>query len=192
LSPDRSNLILHLHDRLSARGGADRYLVGILGELQGYTATRLLVGRDDRSLPEQEKVKIGPWRHIKGLTRSGLSRRGAKAAQRRLKNALAQWKPRVVHLHNIMDPALLDIASSTGSSIITIQDHRFFCPGVGKLKLDGSICRDPLGKGCLACFDDAGYGARLLALTRARLKAVAKMQMVLVLSRYMAHELSRA
>jgi glycosyltransferase involved in cell wall biosynthesis len=193
LSAKNSYLILHLHDRLSALGGADRHLLGVLDRLQGEVSTHLLIGRDDESLPQEEKARIGPWGLLKGLARSGLNKRGQKAALRRLETALSQNDPAVIHLHNIMDPALLDLAAASGVAVITIQDHRFYCPGLGKLKPAGEIClSNSLDKSCLDCFDDADYGMRLLALTKARLRAAAGMQAVLVLSRYMAEELRAA
>jgi len=187
-----NGLVVHLQDRLSARGGADRNLLGVLEQLQDIVPTRLLVGRDDGSLTEHERANIGPWKLVKGLARGGLKKRGSEAARRKLKTALAELNPSLVHLHNIMDPSLIEMASATGPSVITIQDHRLFCPGLGKLKPNGAICRDALGPVCLTCFKDDDYGRRLLALTEARLRAAAKMQAVLVLSRYMADELKAA
>lgn len=193
MSAKSSYLFLHLSDRLSARGGADRHLLGVLDNLQGEISTRLLVGRDDGSLPQEESALIGPWEVIKGLARGGLRKRGAEAASGRLQAALAEYTPDLTHVQNIMDPALLDMAALMGPAVITIQDHRFFCPALGKLKPSGAICHDSsLNQACLDCFDDADYGARLLALTKERLKAVAGMKTVLVLSRYMAGELTAA
>jgi len=150
------------------------------------------VGRDDGSLPPAERALLGSWTRVKGLDRGGLRQRGALAAQRRLEKALAQRGRALLHLHNIMDPCLLRTAAATRPALLTVQDHRFFCPGRGKLKPDGRICRQVLGEACLDCFNDADYGRRLLSLTRARLRAAAEMDKVLVLSRYMARELLAA
>lgn len=185
-------LVVHLHDRLSARGGADRHLWGLLDELQPDLPTELLVGWDDGSLPESEKTSIGPWSRLKGLERSGLNQRGGEAARQRLQQALTQRNPALIHVHNVMDPQLLQMTALTGLSLLTIQDHRYFCPGPGKLRPDGAICRQVMSEACLDCFDDADYGRMLLALTRARLRAAAKMCQVLVLSNYMAGELLAA
>ena len=192
MSPKSFGLVVHLHDRLSARGGADRHLWGVLDELQPDLATELLVGWDDDSLPKSEKASIGPWSRLKGLERGGLNQRGAEAARQRLQQALAQRNPTVIHVHNVMDPQLLQVAALTGPSLLTIQDHRYFCPGPGKLWPDDAICRQVMSEACLDCFDDADYGRMLLALTKARLRAAAKMCQVLVLSNYMAGELLTA
>ncbi len=192
MSRKGSDLIIHLHDRLSARGGADRHLWGILEQLQAHAPTELLVGWDDSSLPEAERACVGPWSRLKGLERGGLSQRGGEAACQKLQKALNASNSAVIHVHNIMDPGLLNIATATGRALLTIQDHRYFCPGLGKLKSSGVICSEVMGEVCLECFEDTDYGRRLLALTRARLQAAASMRLVLVLSKYMAVELLAA
>lgn len=184
--------ILHLHSRLSALGGAHRHLLAVLARLQGRADTLLAVGRADHSLPPAEAASIGPWVRIKGLDRSGLSARGGAAALKRLESLLADQNPDLVHAHNIMDPHLLALAAGWGPAMITVQDHRFFCPGLGKLTPDGNPCDRPLGSHCLACFREADYGERLIELTRRRLEALAGFRRVLVLSNYMAGELVAA
>lgn len=164
----------------------------VLDGLRGKIRTGLWVGRDDGSLPPAERALLGPWNRVKGLDRGGLRQRGGLAAQRRLEKALAQCGRALLHLHNIMDPCLLRTAAAARPALLTVQDHRFFCPGRGKLKPDGRICRQVLGEACLDCFAEADYGRRLLSLTRARLRAAAGVSRVLVLSRYMAGELLAA
>ncbi|MFH1035936.1 MAG: glycosyltransferase family 4 protein [Pseudomonadota bacterium] len=182
--------VLMLNDRLSDRGGADRHLIAILGHLQGRAETLLAVGHDDQSLPAGERPGLGPWRRIKGLERGGLSPRGGVAALERLQGLLAGYQPDVIHLHNIMDPELIAAVAATGRALMTVQDHRAFCPGLGKLTPTGTICHIPLGPGCLACFGDQDYGQRLMDLTQRRLAALAGLRRLLVLSNYMARELA--
>ena len=184
--------VLHLHSRLSALGGAHRHLLAVLGRLQGRADTLLAVGRADGSLPTAEEAAVGPWLRIKGLDRSGLSSRGGEAVLRRLEEMLAGQNPDLVHVHNIMDPALLALAAGWGPAVITVQDHRFFCPGLGKLTPAGEPCARPLGSHCLECFREADYGERLIELTNRRLEALAGFRRVLVLSDYMAGELEAA
>jgi glycosyltransferase involved in cell wall biosynthesis len=184
--------VLHLHDRLSARGGADRHLWAVLEHLQGRVETLLAVGLDDGTLPQAERAAIGPWRRLKGLERGGLSARGGTGAAARLARLIADFAPNVIHLHNVMDPGLLALCAGSGRALMTVQDHRAFCPGLGKLTPQGSICHAPLGEACLACFREAGHGGDMLALTRARLAALGGMRRLLVLSRYMAGELEAA
>ncbi len=181
-----------LDQRLSARGGADRYLVALLDHLQGRVETFLAVGRDDGSLPGEERRRLGPWRRIKGLERSGFSARGGRAARERLRGLLTSLRPQVIHLHNLMDPQIMELAAQSAPALMTVQDHRLFCPGQGKLTGRGQICRRVLGPHCLDCFHDRDYGRRLLELTGRRLAAAAGLGRVTVLSSYMARELERA
>ncbi|MBU1154615.1 MAG: glycosyltransferase family 4 protein [Proteobacteria bacterium] len=184
--------LMHLHERLSARGGAERHLLSLLKHQQGHYHTLLAVGFDDGSLPEGERGEVGPWLRVKGLARRGLRKRGEKAAQRRLASAIADFSPELIHVHNLMDPALLELAAHAAPTVMTVQDHRLFCPGRGKLTPDGQPCAESLGLACLACFDQPDYGRRMLDLTRRRLAALGGMALVLVLSRYMARELALA
>lgn len=184
--------VAHLHDRLSARGGADRHLLGVLERLGGRVDATLLVGRDDGSLPPAEREGLPRLLRVKGLDRSGLSGRGGRAAARRLAEALDSLAPDVIHLHNVMDPELIALAARRAPALMTVQDHRLFCPGAGKLTPKGETCTRPLGPDCAACFREPGYGRRMLDLTRARLAAASGLKALTVLSRYMAGELKAA
>lgn len=184
--------VLHLHERLSARGGAERHLLCLLKHQQGRCRTLLAVGFDDGSLPPEERAAIGPWQRVKGLARRGLRPRGEQAARRRLAQVIAEFAPDLIHAHNLMDPALLELAASAAPTVMTVQDHRLFCPGRGKLTAGGLPCSQPMGPHCLACFEQADYGRRMLGLTRRRLAALEGLARVLVLSRYMAGQLALA
>lgn len=182
--------VLHLNERLSARGGADRHLLAVLRRLQGRVQTLLAVGHDDGSLPGCERAGLGPWRVVKGLMRGGLAPRGGEAARRRLAELIADWQPDLIHVHNLMDPELLALAATNGPALMTVQDHRAFCPGLGKLTPGDQPCTSPMGAACLACFQDPDYGRRLLDLTQRRRDALACFCRLLVLSPYMAAELA--
>ena len=69
--------------------------------------------------------------------------------------------------------------------MITVQDHRYFCPTRGKWTLEGRRCQDALRRDlCALCFKDAAYYREVYDLTAERLAAVAAMNVV-VLSQYM-------
>lgn len=98
-------------------------------------------------------------------------------------------RPDVVHLHTVVNPATLEWAA-LHPSVITVQDHRYFCPGRGKWTLAGEICREPMAREpCARCFEDEGYSDELFALTRERLLALRGLRAI-VLSRYMREELA--
>ncbi|MFH1057112.1 MAG: glycosyltransferase family 4 protein, partial [Pseudomonadota bacterium] len=182
--------VLHLNERLSARGGADRHLVAMLAHLRGRAETLLAVGRDDGSLPPAERAGLGPWVRVKGLMRAGLGAAGGQAARRRLAAVIADFRPDLIHAHNLMDPDLLDLAATAAPAVMTVQDHRAFCPGLGKLLPGGGQCRRPMGSHCAACLREPAYARRLMDLTEGRRTALAGFRRLIVLSGYMAAELA--
>lgn len=171
--------ILVLADRSSARGGADWHLLGILRDLVRRHRVLLLAGRADGSSRPPCPVRILP-----GLD----SRRGAPVF---LDPVLMEVRPHVVHLHNVVNPEVLEWAARVGG-IVTVQDHRFFCPGRGKWTLGGEPCRFSFDRAaCASCFTDAAYFEEIYELTSRRLEALKSLRVV-VLSRYMAAELEQA
>jgi len=181
--------VLFLNSRLSERGGADRWLLGVLARLQGQVQTLLAVGYEDDALPATEHDRVGPWQRLKGLDSSGLGGT-SRATVARLRDLIAQFHPDLIHANDLVDPELLEIIAGSERAILTVQDHRFFCPGRGKVDLDDRPCHDRMGESCTRCFEDVDYGRTLLHLTRRRLAAVKKMRRITVLSHYMANELA--
>ncbi len=106
-------------------------------------------------------------------------------------DALAHaFSPDLIHVHNVVNPDALDWVAARGG-IATVQDHRAFCPGRGKLTRDGRACRDAFSaEVCTGCFVDADYFQRILRLTVERRDALSGMRAITVLSHYMARELS--
>ena len=101
---------------------------------------------------------------------------------------LERLRPDVVHVHNVVDPAVLAWAAGV-DAVVTIQDHRFFCPGRGKWTADGRVCSEAMGREtCAGCFDDPAYFEAVLELTSERLDAVRNLRLT-VLSDYMKREL---
>jgi glycosyltransferase involved in cell wall biosynthesis len=102
-----------------------------------------------------------------------------------------EWKPDLVHVHTVTNPAALEWAANRGA-VVTVQDHRPFCPYRGKWTRAGEECPEPLARAaCAACFEDAAYFGEVWDLTTARLAALARME-VTVLSRYMRKEMTAA
>lgn len=181
--------VLFLNGRLSDRGGADRWLLGVLARLARRVETVLAVGRVE---PLADARRVGPVVRLKGLERSGLERRSAGVADR-LRRLLAEVKPDVIHVNDVVHPAALQVVAETGRAVMTVQDHRSFCPGPGRVLPDLTPCRSPMGaETCADCLPDPAYRTRMLALTARRRAAVARMARVVVLSRYMAGELAQA
>jgi glycosyltransferase involved in cell wall biosynthesis len=141
---------------------------------------RLAVGSDDGRVRLPCAVQIVP----------GLEAREA-AATPELDAAAGSFGPDVIHVHTVVNPAVLEWAAVRGA-LITVQDHRYFCPTRGKWTAAGQVCAVPLApEACAACFDDEAYFREVYALTAARLAAIRAMRIV-VLSRYMKQELVTA
>ena len=63
-----------------------------------------------------------------------------------------------VHVQNVMNPVALKTAVDTGRAIVTVQDHRVFCPGPGKTLPDGTRCHHSMSaEACALCLDDEAY-----------------------------------
>jgi len=170
--------VLHLVDRWAGRGGAYRHLEGVLGRLERAGHTVAVAAGESAGQAPSRLYEV-----------PGLDRRTREAV--RLEPAVADFRPDLVHLHTVLNPAVLEWAASV-PAVITIQDHRYFCPAQGKWTRCGSECRDALSAAaCADCFEDPGYFRERLGLTDARLEAVKRLRVV-VLSRYMARELEEA
>ena len=192
--------ILHVADRLSDRGGADLALLGLLDALSDGHEQYLLVGRDDR-VGSRGPSAHGPSREPRPAVGRGDGAAGppcpvtvAPGLDARLGAAvdlgplMARLRPDLVHVHNVVNPAVLAWAVGV-DAVLTVQDHRFFCPGRGKWTSDGRVCGDAMGRDvCAGCFDDPGYFESTLELTAQRLEPLRRLR-VTVLSSYMKREL---
>jgi glycosyltransferase involved in cell wall biosynthesis len=173
--------ILYLTDRLSHRGGAGNHLLDVLHSAAQRAEVTLAAGQIQAPLPPG----VGGHR-VRGLAASTAQVSGLGGLGRLLDEA------DVIHVQNVMNPLALQAAIASGRAIVTIQDHRVFCPGPGRTLPEGTGCTEPMGdETCTACLPDLDYRHRLLALTQARAEALSGARLV-VLSRYMAQELELA
>ena len=176
--------ILYLADRLSVRGGADLHLLDVIrwAAERGHRVT-VACGRREAGAVPPPGVEVVTVRGLAAAVASGARLGGLDALLDRAE---------LVHVQNVMNPVALRAAAATGRAVVTVQDHRLFCPGPGRTLPGGAPCRElPADGTCAACLADAAYRERMLALTAARLKAVRGARLV-VLSRYMARELAAA
>jgi glycosyltransferase involved in cell wall biosynthesis len=172
--------IVHLAERLSDRGGAYTHLLAVLAALARDHEQLLAVGADDGSARAPCRVGVEP----------GLGARTAAAVD--LDGLVGRFRPDLVHVWNVVNPWVLHWAAARPRTLLTVQDHRAFCPTRGKWTSSGAVCRDVLDRElCRGCFDDAAYFEHIYALTDDRLRAVRRLPVV-VLSRYMKHELVAA
>jgi glycosyltransferase involved in cell wall biosynthesis len=171
--------VLFLTDRLSELGGADHHLRHVIGWAadEGWDP-RVACGR----VTSQAGLNGVPVHVIRAL--------GSTAADPRLEGLSDLLEGAdVVHVQNVMNPLALAAATATGRAVVTVQDHRVFCPGPGRTLPSGERCREAMGDTpCARCLPDRAYRRRLLRLTADRLEALAGARLV-VLSDFMAEEL---
>jgi glycosyltransferase involved in cell wall biosynthesis len=137
-----------------------------------------------RQLARGHEVHVAAGDRVPGLE-------ARTAAPADVDSVTAPLRPDVIHVHTVVNPVVLEWAADRGA-VMTVQDHRYFCPGRGKWTLGGQVCGEPLSRSlCEACFEERGYFEGSLALTLRRLQAVKRMTLT-VLSAYMKRELVAA
>lgn len=174
--------VLYLADRMSVRGGADLHLRQVMewAVSSGYDVT-MACGHVEKGVEPPPGVTVS---RIRGLASAVTSTRRLGGLAGLLADA------EVVHVQNVMNPEVLRLAAGTGRAVVTVQDHRFFCPGMGKTLPDGRLCDQIMAAGpCSECLEDPDYRSRLIRLTRERRDALAGCAIV-VLSRWMAERLA--
>lgn len=174
--------LLYLTDRLSDRGGADHHLSQVISvSVKAGDRVTVAFGRDEGGSAIEDGVE---FHRIRGLSTmvDTKSRLGGLAS---LLGATD-----VVHVQNVMNPTALAMAVEGGRTVVTVQDHRVFCPGPGKTLRDGSACIVRMADAmCHDCLPDDAYRQATLELTRRRLEALRDAEVV-TLSRYMAEQLA--
>jgi glycosyltransferase involved in cell wall biosynthesis len=172
--------ILHVADRLTDRGGAYTWMLGVLEGLAADHEVRLVVGEDDGAVRPPCAIDLRPGLEARAEGPVGLD------------DLVASLAPDVVHVHNVVNPAVLEWAARRTDAVLTVQDHRFFCATRGKWTLDGAVCRRPMMREeCAPCFEDQAYFREVHALTERRLASARRLP-ITVLSRYMRDELVAA
>jgi len=174
--------ILYLSDRLSERGGADQHLLQVMAwAVEAGHSVTLACGRIDDGVGLNDHIEVV---RVRGLAIAIASTARLGGLPPLLKAA------DVVHVQNVMNPVALELAASTGRALVTVQDHRVFCPATGKTLPDGSPCTEGMADDiCSPCLPDGSYRERTLDLTRARLETLRGVRLV-VLSTWMADELA--
>lgn len=178
---------LFVHGRLTDRGGADRWLWGVLRRLPG--PRRLLVGSIDRQAPAEVVAAAGEVVRVKELDRGGLSGPPGPGLRAALQAAIADFAPEVIISNDLVDPTVMGLLAEAAPWWAMVQDHRAFCPGMGKWHVEERACAKAMGPACAACLPDPDYGPRMRALTEARRDALLRATGVTVLSRAMREEL---
>jgi glycosyltransferase involved in cell wall biosynthesis len=167
--------VTHLNDRISARGGADQHLLAVLArQVDRAYDVQLVASVDDKSAVAPCPASLVPGLDARNETPITLPTGGLSD------------DPGLIHVHNVMNPVAIALAD-----IVTVQDHRAFCPGRGKLTADDQRCTTPMDESvCSGCFEGSPeYFRRIMSATAQRLAALKTVPRITVLSEYMASEL---
>ena len=185
--------ILHVHDRWSALGGADWHLLSLLDSLPAEVDAWGVFGRADGSVEAafggRSPLAKDRIRFIKKL-----DKKAPFASEERVGRELAEVAesigPDLIHVHNIANPHLLEVLGGLGPAVMSVPDHRFFCPGPGKVRPDGFLCDRVYGRPCLDCIEDRRHFERRRMLVDARSMALFGFRALIVVSNYIKHELT--
>ena len=170
--------VLHVSDRLTDRGGAYWHLLGILAHQSNDPDfdVHLAVCRDDGVVRPPCDVTELPG--LDSRTRAPVD----------LAPLVGELRPDVVHVHTVMNPEALEQAGRLKGvkKVLTVQDHRFFCPGKGKWTEDGEVCAERMSEQlCTKCFapEEDAYYREILKLTKERLEALKRFRVIVLLKR---------
>jgi len=125
-------------------------------------------------------------------------------ARRALRSVLADVRADVVFHSALRNVDAAELLLETAPVVRYVHDHTVFCPGLNKVREDGSLCREPMGAVCLEqyflsqgcicfkkqCFVDQPGGALQRFSRKQRELALAReARSVLTNSHYMREEL---
>ena len=188
--------VLCVIDRLSTKGGAERYLREVASgtAATGGVEWHVAYGHRDATGDDLGDVFASCTR-VRGLDRR-VPHSKDDVLRARLGELAEQLGPHRIVVQNVMSPAAIDALGRLEGAILIVQDHRTFCPARGKVFPDGSPCEEIMGPACDRCFSSQGeldreLRDRRLELTRARLAAARLFPTVVVLSSYMRSWLER-
>jgi glycosyltransferase involved in cell wall biosynthesis len=174
--------LLYVTDRLSHHGGAPRHLLDIIHAMAPRHTVTVAASAKDAEVILPQSVHFV---RVPGLRSAGSETGKINKLLPLIDDA------DLVHTQNVMNPTTL-METNKHRSIVTVQDHRVFCPGPGKTLPSGEACTEEMNASrCSECLPDAAYRNRMLQLTQQRLEALRSADLVITLSAYMANELEK-
>ena len=88
---------------------------------------------------------------IAGKLRGASRMLGKGSVSRAARRVLEEFRPDVVHMHNVhsyLSPVVAEIAKSMGIRVVwTLHDYKLICPAYSCRRPDGSICEDCFASG---------------------------------------------
>ena len=204
--------VLHVNKFLYRRGGAEGYLLDV-AELQraaGDEVAYFGMTHPENETPLRYADDFAPYVELDPAP-AGLRPRVAAAARmiwspasrRGLTRVIADFRPDVLHLHNIyhqLSPSVLVAARRAGvPCVLTLHDYKLACPSYQLLDR-GAVCDACVGGGPLMaarrrCKDGSLTASTLLAVEswlHRELRAYDPVQVFVSPSRFLAGVMSRA
>ena len=129
--------LLHAHTFNAEQGGSDVMFSATVALLRGE-------GHDVRTMERDASRVSGPLAEA----RADVESLHSVAARREIRRLLRDFRPDVVHLHNLyplLSPSVVAPCRTSGVPIVmSLADHSLACP-TGALFRDGALCRLCLG-----------------------------------------------
>lgn len=204
--------VLHVNKFLYRRGGAEGYLLDLadLQRADGDEVALFGMSHPD-NLPGLPYAAHFPSRVELAPAPRGPVRRGraigrmlwSPASRRGLARVLAEFRPDVVHMHNIyhqLSPSVLAAVRAAGvPCVLTLHDYKLACPNYqlldrGRL-CDACVRHGPLAAARRRCKDGSLAASGLLAVEswlHRRLRAYDPVRIFVSPSRFLADVLRRA
>lgn len=203
--------ILHVNKFVYRRGGAEAYMLDLATlqrnrgdevEFFGMTHPENDPARYAAAFPSQvefEPVPRGSWQKARAASRmlwSSASRRG-------IQEVISDFRPDVVHLHNIyhqLSPSVITPPRAAGiPTVMTLHDYKLICPSY-RLLDHGEVCEACLAGGFRQavrrrCKDDSLSASAILALETGmhrKFKAYDPVDVFVSPSRFLARRLLAA
>lgn len=133
--------VMHINDHLALKGGVETYLLSAIPRLeQNGFEQGVVYGQGD---PELVKHSYA----VPEISSPGWGDRAT--VQRKLAEAIRDFQPDVVHLHNIHNADAIEYLLDNKPVVVTSHDFRYLCPASNfYYRQTSNVCERSCGPGC--------------------------------------------
>lgn len=159
--------IIQVNKYLYAKGGADKYCLEIASKLKEKGHELVFFGMDSK----KNQVSAGSSHYIDNIdyhknnnNNFSLAKKFIwnKQAVKNFSDLIDEFKPDIIHYHNIyhqLSPSILEVANSRGiPSVMTVHDYNLVCPNY-LLFSHGKICKKCVNSGSFSCLLNNCYNS---------------------------------
>jgi len=132
--------VLHINQHLAPKGGVETYLLAALPHLRNESFSPIwLYAEGDASL----------WQSSEAFPDLA-SPNGARQKES-LRGAIQSHYPDLIHVHNVQNPEVIEVAMNCAPTVLTSHDYRWICPANNFFfKRSREVCGK--SRGDLGCF----------------------------------------